>query len=286
MVRGFRLLNEKGQEFSMMDIHNYCLLTDPNGLGLSYYTEYEQLGNTFIEILRKIEQKPITAAVNFTKYDNFKKFIDFIEDSDELKLAYKVPYENGEKEYFKDIEIQEISKTQIQPNGIISENITVNWLSLWYEEKTQIYNIQPNSAEDLRWDFRWDKRFSNNDTRDLQFINNGHIEAPVEIELDGRILNPKIELYIEGELYQSVSIRTEIREYEKLLYGTKENDFYINRQKTDGTLESLFDLDIIDFENDNIIRIPKKKSCELKLIADGGNITQGKITIYIYYKAV
>lgn len=30
MVREFRLINEKGQEFSLMDIYNYCLLTDPN----------------------------------------------------------------------------------------------------------------------------------------------------------------------------------------------------------------------------------------------------------------
>nr|DAQ61976.1 MAG TPA: Baseplate protein [Caudoviricetes sp.]DAS21343.1 MAG TPA: Baseplate protein [Caudoviricetes sp.] len=30
MVRGFRLLNEKGQSYSLMDIQNNCLLTDPN----------------------------------------------------------------------------------------------------------------------------------------------------------------------------------------------------------------------------------------------------------------
>lgn len=29
MVREFKLLNEKGQEYSLMDIENYCLLTDP-----------------------------------------------------------------------------------------------------------------------------------------------------------------------------------------------------------------------------------------------------------------
>ena len=30
MVREFRLINEKGQKFSLMDIYNYCLLTDPS----------------------------------------------------------------------------------------------------------------------------------------------------------------------------------------------------------------------------------------------------------------
>ena len=59
-----------------------------------------------------------------------------------------------------------------------------------------------------------------------------------------------------------------IAEYEKLLYGTKENEFYINRQNTDGTLTSLFSLDVIDFSNDNVIRLPINKSCELRLKAE------------------
>lgn len=34
MVREFRLINEKGQEFSLMDIYNYTLLTDPSRIRL------------------------------------------------------------------------------------------------------------------------------------------------------------------------------------------------------------------------------------------------------------
>lgn len=57
MVREFKLINEKGQEYSLMDIRNYCLLTEPSGLGYSYNREYEQLGNTFVETFRKIRTK-------------------------------------------------------------------------------------------------------------------------------------------------------------------------------------------------------------------------------------
>ena len=103
--------------------------------------------------------------------------------------------------------------------------------------------------------------------------------------MDGHLVNPKIELYVEGELYQSVEITVEIAEYEKLLYGTRENDFYINRQKTDGTLESLFDLDYIDPANDNVIRLPKNKSCELRLTAEN-EVLNAKVTILPQYKAV
>ena len=74
-------------------------------------------------------------------------------------------------------------------------------------------------------------------------------------------------------------------QYEKLLYGTKENDFYLNRQKTDGTIESLFSLEVLEFENDNVIRLPKNKSCEIKLTA-GNEVLNAKITIYPRYRAV
>lgn len=155
---------------------------------------------------------------------------------------------------------------------------------MWYEENTFIHTIQPKTNE-IRWDFKWDSKFTDYDTRSIQYINNGHIESPILVEIDGHILNPKIELYVEGKLYQEVPFTVEIEEYEKLLYGTRENDFYLNKQKTDGTLESLFNLDVIKFENDNVVRLPKNKSCELRLTADN-EILNAKVTIFAYYKAI
>ncbi len=284
MVREFKLINEKGQEYSLMDIYNYCLLTEPSGLGYNYSTEYEQLGDTFIANLRKIEQGQIEGVINFLNYDNYKNFIDYIEKSESLKFSYKIPFKDGQKEYFKDIQIQSLTKTQIQTTGVISENVIFNCLSLWYEENTTIYTIEPLTNE-IRWNFEWDSSFTDYDTRNLQYINQGHVEAPIIVEMEGHLVNPTIELYIEGQLYQTVSFNVEIQEYEKLLYGTRENDFYINKQNTDGTLTSLFNLDVINFENDNVIRLPKNKSCEIKLTADN-EVLNAKLTILPQYKAV
>ncbi len=284
MVREFKLISEKGQEYSLMNIENYCLLTDPSGLGYGYITKYEQLGNTFISDLRKIEQGKITGKVNFLKYDNYKNLMDFIEGSESLKFSYKVPFENGIKEYFKDVQIKNITKTQVQTNGVISETINFDCLSLWYEENNFIYNIEAQENE-LRWDFTWDSRFIDYNARKLEFVNEGHEEAPITLEMEGYLENPRIELYIDGDIYQSITFNTTIEQYEKLLYGTKENEFYLNKQNTDGTLTSLFNLDVIDIYNDNVIRIPKNKSCEIVLTADN-EVTNAKLTIYPQYKAV
>lgn len=285
MVREFKLINEKGQDYSLMDIHEHILLSDPSGLGYSYSTDYQQLGNTFLINLRKMEQGQISGTANFLDYDNFKSFVDFVESSESLKFGYKIPYKDGSiKEYFKDVEIQNISKTQKQTNGMFSETVVFDCLSLWYEENTVIYTITPQENE-IRWDFTWDSRFIDYDTRKLVYINNGHTEAPIEVAMDGHLVNPKIELYVEGQLYQTVEVTVEIQEYEKILYGTRENNFYIKKQKTDGTLEDLFGLDYIEPKNDNVVRLPKNKSCELRLTADN-EVLNAQVTIFPQYKAV
>lgn len=285
MVREFNLINEKGQTFSLMDIYNAFLLTEPQGLGYGYNAEYQQLGNTFIENLRTIQQGQITGTANFLEYDNYKTFVDFVEGAENLRFGYKIPYRDGStKEYFKDISFQNITKTQKQINGIFSETVTFDCLSLWYEENTVIYSITPQTNE-IRWDFMWDSRFTDYDTRNLQYINQGHTDAPILVEMDGHLVNPKIELYVDGELYQSVEINVEIQEYEKLLYGTRENDFYIMKQNTDGTTTSLFDLNHINFENDNVIRLPVNRSCELRLTAQN-EVLNAQVTILPQYKSV
>lgn len=157
-------------------------------------------------------------------------------------------------------------------------------LSLWYEQDTIIYRIEPQQDE-IRWDFRWDSRFIDYNTRTLQYINNGHIEAPIYLEIDGYVKKPLIELYVEGQLYQTITFNTTIENYEKLLYDSRENSFFIGKQNTDGTVQNLYDLDVVEFENDNVLKIPKNKSCEIKIIADN-DIQNAQLTVYPQYKAI
>jgi len=285
MVREFELVNEKGQKFSLMDIHNYCLLTEPTGLGYSYTTEYQQLGYSFIESLRKLEKGQLEGTVNFESYDNFYKLVEFIESSESLRFLYKIPYKDGRVvQYYKNVNLQYLSKSEIKTNGILSETIIFDCLTLWYEENTFIYKIEPQNNE-IRWDFRWDSRFSDYNTRSVPYINKGHTEAVVKIEMDGYLENPKIELYVEGQLYQTIPFHTTIGKYEKLLYDSRENRFAIEKQNTDGTKSSLFNLDVIEFENDNVLRLPKNRSCEIRLTADN-EVLNAEVSIYSQYKAV
>ena len=114
VVREFYIENETGQRFSMMNIEEGCFLSSPSGLGYSYDIQYSQIGNDFIQNIRKLTQGQISGELIFKKYDNYKKFIDFVESTEILKFVYKVPFENGFTEYFKDIDISNIEKGEIR----------------------------------------------------------------------------------------------------------------------------------------------------------------------------
>ena len=114
MVREFYIENETGQRFSMMDIEKGCFLSSPSGLGYSYDIQYAQIGNDFIQNIRKLTQGQIGGELIFKKYDNYKKFIDFVESTEILKFVYKVPFDNGFTEYFKDIDISNVDKSEIR----------------------------------------------------------------------------------------------------------------------------------------------------------------------------
>ena len=112
MVREFYIENNLGQRFSMMNVEEYCFLNAPTGLGYSYDTIYSQIGNEFIENIRKITQGQIGGELIFKSYKNYQNFVNFIESAISLKLVYKVPYENSFREYFKDIDILSVEKTE------------------------------------------------------------------------------------------------------------------------------------------------------------------------------
>lgn len=284
-IRNFYFENEIGQRIDCQKIDGNLFLYNVTGLGFEKETEYVQIGNTFVKNKENIKQNIIEGELEFYNmtYDEYTNFIDFVLSSKSLKLIY-VPKISQRKEFYRDIDIVKIDKNEEDDYNVLISPITIYCKSLWYKQDVAIYTIKAQDDE-IRWDFRWDSRFIDYDTRSLSYINKGHVEAPVLIEMSGHLVNPKIELYIEGELYQTVAFNVEIAEYEKLLYGTKENEFYINRQKTDGTIESLFSLDVIDFENDNVIRLPLNKSCEIRLKADN-EVLNAQVTILAYYKAV
>lgn len=286
MVRKFKLINEKGQEFSLMDIQNYCLLTDPDGLGYSNTTSYEKIGDAFIAYASSLDQKPINGTCNFINYDNYSSFVNFIENSQKISLSYEIPYKNqNSKIFYKDVKLQELQKAEIQQNGVLSCPITFDMLSLWYEKKEYNYNMGAGENE-VRWDFRFSKsRWINYNQRQLIFDNTGHTEAAFKLELSGDVENPAITIQDENDnVLFALTIPIHINQYEKFIYSSIDGEIEISKENVDGTRESLFKQDYIDITKNNIFKLPQGVS-KITISAED-EILFAKLSIFPFYKSM
>ncbi len=284
-VAEFYLVNEKGQEYSLMDEKDYCLLTDVSGLGYSYSTQYEQLGNIFITTLRTMEQGRIDGTAKFKNYDNFKAFVDFIEASEKLKFLYKIPLKNNRKEaYYKDVVIQSVSKpTIIGEDEKLLSIVAFDCLTLWYQDKETVFTIN-KLEEEMQWDFRWDTRFADYTSRSIPFTNDGHVEAGFRVEMYNYLINPGFYIIKNGNVVNSLRIPITIQKGEKIIYNSKDNEIFLEKHNIDGSFENLFKQEYIDLNNNNIFKIPKGAS-EISIVADN-NIYDAKLNIYKEHKVV
>lgn len=284
MPRRFAIVNEKGQEFLLDDLKNYAFLTSPSGLGYSYDTEYQNIGDVFIEDIRKRNQGSMTADLNFRNYDNYNNFVNFIELSESISLSYEIPFNiKPLRKFYIDVNIQSLGKSEKQKSGIITEGVVLEYKSLWYEKQETIFKIEAKNRE-VRWNFRWASRFSSYDMRNIVFNNEGHVDAPFKVEIEGTVINPEIAIYRDGSLINNLKIPITINQNEKLLYSSLENEIYILKQNTDGTTTNLFDLDYIDIQKQNIFRL-KRGISEIRLQAEN-DIVNARVIIYPRYKVV
>lgn len=255
-VRRFILENEKGQQFRLDNLYEGCFLTSPSELGYSYSIDFVQSGNEFIENNKKIQQQKPKGTLYFKTYDKIKEFGDFVESSNKLKWLYAIPLKKEEKIYYRDVDILKLEKTE-KVGKWLACPVEFASLSLWYEQKETIFKIE-SSEDEMRYNYRWNSRYIDYNTRSIEFDNKGHIEAPIQIEISGFVQNPTITILVDGEEYASIKIPITINEFEKFLYSSKKGEVYIQKQNTDGTKENLWKNEYINITNQNIFKLPMR----------------------------
>ena len=207
--------------------------------------------------------------------------MDFVESASKLKIVYKVPFQNGYSEYFRDIDISSIEKGEKGVNGLLTVPVAVNVKSLWYEAKEIVYAIDSVTNE-LRWDFSWDAIFSTYDVRNIVFDNKGHEDAPFKLELNGEVVSPVITILEDGIEVKKLDLTgLTIDSEETFIYNTRDIEQQIVKTSKSGTTN------LFSFLNPNFINFMKlRKGVSTIRLEAAGEITSGKLTIYVQYKAI
>lgn len=279
-MRKFYLVNKYGQRWDLNDPIS-GLLTQPSGLGFDMEYSYSRIGYGFKRNYFRDKQSKLSGTMIFggdSPYEAYRRFVTFINASDGIKLAYKIP--SGE--YYRDVDVVGIGKTEITENQVLECTVTFACRGLFYSSQTDRFIVSRTQGE-LRWDFTWPARFNDYDSRSLFVSNDGHVPAAVQAEINGYCENPSIAVMQSGiELYKII-IPTTLQEGETARYSSLDGDLYCYKVDPDGIRTNLADL--LDIQNANFFKLPVGES-QIKISSDTGAMNRTVIDIYRFYRTV
>lgn len=284
MHRRFYLENDQKQRFNLQDLKNGALLVSPAGLGLSMSRSYELIGDTARRVSEVFPARSFTGVIVFDNakaYEGYRELIDFIVNSQDIRLVYAPRYETANSEFLADAEVESVSKGEIR-GGRMECDVSVTLKGAWYKRES-LRIVAEKTGTELRYDRMYEYVYSDVSTDAIEIFNDGHFEAPVLLEAEGELVNPRLSLYVDGNLRAQLIVTAVIESGETLVFCTKDDELKLLKKLADGSEESL--MDSISVENDNFFKLPKGLST-LSLSADNEISSKSVITVFTAYKAV
>lgn len=160
LARKFKLINNTGSEFDLsVDSDRKVFLSGPTGLGLSVNISSERIADGFfITSSSYKEQGSIAGNIIFLEngYRAYREFIEYINNSEELKIAYQpggeyeeyYNAETGNVEYLEDwyisfCRLTKLEKSEMSPNysGALVCPIEFTLMSAWSKNTVEVRTI-------------------------------------------------------------------------------------------------------------------------------------------------
>lgn len=282
--RRFYLENALNQRYSLQDLKNGALLTSPAGLGLSMTRIYELTGNTARCVDEQFPVRSFTAVIVFNSdnaYDSYRSLVNYIAASETMKLVYTPRFESTTGEFLVDAEVESISKSEVR-NGRMECDVVITLKSAWYK-RDSLRLIAEKTETELRYDRMYEYTYSDFSTDAMEVFNDGHFDAPLLLEAEGELVNPRLQLFVDGVLKSELVVTAVIESDQTLVYCTKDDELMLAKRLADGSEESL--IGCISVENDNFFKLPRGLST-LTLSADNEISSKSMVTVYTSYKAV
>ena len=76
-IRAFKIRNAIGELWNLNDLTSF--FEDIGNLGFEYDTDFENVGNIFLQIDEQLKQPKPSGTINFDNYTLYNQFIKFIQ---------------------------------------------------------------------------------------------------------------------------------------------------------------------------------------------------------------
>ena len=277
-MRKFYLENENNERFSLWG--NRVYMVDPSGLGIKHETSYIRIGNSFLRNKKHISQSKIGGKIEFIDPGANKKFNEFYDFCSAASALYLV-YDPGDgTEYIRDIDITDVEKTE-RTGGTLP--ITVNFAckSLFYLRNNNRFTFEV-AANEKAYDYTYDFVYGDYGSYTAQFLNNGHVEAPLECTIHGYCVNPMIQITRDKKVLYEVLFPVIVNEGEYIKYSSRDGMLEATLH-SGSTVTNLMPL--LDIQKDNFFKIPLGSSMiSFKMDNESKNFID--VTIYKMYEVV
>jgi hypothetical protein len=245
---------------------------------------YELTGNTARCVDERFPVRSFTGVIVFNgdkAYDSYRTLVNYIASSGSMKLMYAPRFESTTGEFLADAEVESISKSEIR-NGRMECDLVITLKSAWYK-RDSLRMVAEKTETELRYDRMYEYTYSDFSTDAMEIYNDGHFDAPLLLEAEGELVNPRLQLFMNGILKSELVVTAVIETGQTLVYCTKDDELMLAKRLADGSEESL--IGCISVENDNFFKLPRGLST-LSLSADNEISSKSVITVFTAYKAV
>lgn len=287
-MRKFYIENSIGERLSLSDNRNLWV-NKPSGLGIKMSRGYESINPGFFEIVNDEESRgTISGTLCFIAGEPYKSFRDitnWLFSSKALKLVY-CPY--GTEEYYRDIVVDVIDKSEKKLSRMLECPVTITALTPWYGRFRHSFTFSSDSENDYkRYDYRYAYSYAASsipNSVDLEI--DGHYPGEIELRVEGPFYSLEFTLsdMLTGKIYGRLDMSSVyIGSGESLHYSTRNIDPGIWKITEKNKID-LIDQMEMSAETESFFKVPVNTPVTATITHDGTGDTQAVIDIIKYYR--
>lgn len=290
-MRKFYFSNASGERWPLQG-EKGVYLSEPSGLGVQLSPSYADLQHGFfVTVDTNVEpQGAPRATLVFTRpaYPTYRQLINWLASAGELELIY-CPY--GTEEFHRRVDVQAVTKSELNKNGFLSCELSLLALSPWYKAAATRFDLESQETDrTMRYNITYtdDLIYGVDATSALSgtISPEGHIPAALSMTFYGGAVSPVISLTgnLTGKLYGACRIADTIAAGETLLFSSDYADSFVRKLTAEGVAVDL--LDKIDLNGEPFPRLPLTEPCTLSIAADAAISGAADVLVYHYYRSV
>ena len=282
-MRRFYFQNSIGER---VDLQGNLFMHSPKGLGRSSKNEYASARSGFFaNVDSEPEQMSFAGEIAILKdcYSAYQTLVNWLFAGLDVSIVYKP--ENIE--YFADITIESLEKSEKSNGGILVIPISLKGRTPWYRALPKLLSLAPDDSSGCVLPYYLPYYLSAGGLENsADILAGGHTEASLYTELYGPVTSPHITLKnnADGEIIGQVTLSRTISDGETLVLSSVESETGIWVKSSSGALTDL--IDEIDIAENPFFRVPQNTACTLTVTAASEIETEAQIKVYEYYWTV